>query len=353
MISLAKPHFTTAEVVEVLKVLNSGWVAQGPRVKLFEQGFAKYCGAKYAVAVNSCTSGLHLALLAHGISRGDKVIVPDFTFVATGNVVLQVGAEVEIVDIDSTSLCMCIDGIEEKIDEDTKAIVPVHALGHPTDMTELNKLARKYSLHVIEDAASGLGSGIAGKRIGSFGNIASFSLQGRKIVTTGEGGMITSDSDVLVRVMRSLRSQGSPSFNMLGFSYRLSDIQAAVGLVQLGRAEEFIGRRIYLADYYRDSIYDAGLDAQVPTPRDGIRHTYQAYVILVEDDRDKIITKMREKGVETTIGTHSLTSMPLFKDRGNCPNGVYAFKHTLALPMYHELITEDIDYVVKCLGEVL
>lgn len=367
-IPLARPFFTEEETDAVRITLESGWVAQGPRVKQFEEELSRYCGAKHGIAVNSCTSGMHLALLAQGISEGDKVIIPDFTFTATGNVVLHVGAKPEIVDIDLDTLCMNAGQVEERIDEGVKAIMPVHTFGHPAEMNELNKLAKKHNIVIIEDAASGLGSEIDGRKVGSFGNITCFSLQARKVITTGEGGILVLDDDALAKTFRALRSQGSfstrqnkekngislPLFRILGFSYRMSDIQAAIGLVQLDRIEELIERRIYLANYYRDLFDDAKLDIMAPEPSSNIRHTHQAYIILIkENNRDKVIKKLRERGIESTIGTYSLSSLPLFKRReNNCPNGEYAFKHSLALPMYHELTEDDIGYIIQNLKEI-
>lgn len=351
-IPLAKPYFGDEEIGELRRTLDSGFVAQGPRVRQFEQEFAEYCGAKCAVAVNSCTSGLYLSLLARGISKGDKVIVPDFTFVATGNAVRQTGADVEIVDVDRETFCIHVPEVEDKIDDHTKAIIPIHALGYPADIPELNKLVRRYNLRIIEDAASGLGSMIGDKKVGSFGNVSCYSLQGRKIVTTGEGGVITLDNGVLERYLRALRSQGAPTFQHLGYSYRLSDIQAGIGIVQLSRIESFIRRRGYLADLYRDLIYDAGIDVDTPVCKEGVRHTYQAYVVLVSD-RDRVIEKMLRKGVETTIGTHSLSSMPLFRNDNICPNGKIIYRDSLTLPMYHELTDDDVRYVVECLKGVV
>jgi len=335
----------------------------------FEKKIAEYSGAKHGVAVNSCTSGLHLALLAHGISEGDKVIVPDYTFTATGNVILHVGAEPVLTDIELDTFCIDVEEVEEKIDETVKAIMPVHTFGHPADMQKLNRIARKHGLNVIEDAASGLGSEIDGKKIGSFKNISCFSLQARKIITTGEGGIIVINDDVLAENLRALRSQGSffekttnykqgvrlSVFRLLGFSYRLSDIQASIGLVQLSRIEEYIKQRVYLAGLYRDLIEDAKLDIITPEPSEKFRHTYQAYVVLVrEKKRDKIIVKLKERGIESNIGTYSLSSMPLFKSEANtCPKSEYAFKNSLALPMFHELTEDHIIYIIDNLKEVL
>jgi dTDP-4-amino-4,6-dideoxygalactose transaminase len=368
-ISLARPYFTEDEITEVRKTIQSRWVAQGPRVQEFERKYAEYCGAKHGIAVNSCTSGLHLALLSLGISEGDKVIIPDFTFMATGNVVLHVGARPVLVDIELDTFCIDVEAIEDKIDDAVKAIIPVHTFGHPANMEKLNDIARKYGLKIIEDAASGMGSEIKGNKIGSFGNISSFSLQARKVITTGEGGIIIVNDDALSENLRALRSQGLfsakttdfqhgvklPIFRRLGFSYRLSDIQASIGLVQLERIEEFIKQRIYLAGQYRDLLEDAKLDVITPEPSDKIRHTYQAYVVLLNgNNRDKVIAKLKEKGVESNIGTYSLSSMPLFRSEENlCPRGDNAYKNSLALPMFHELTEQEINYVVHNLKEII
>lgn len=341
MISLAKPYFTAVEVAEVLKVFQSGWVAQGPRAKLFEEAVASYSGAKYGVAVNSCTWGLYLSLQALEISEGDKVIVPDFTFWSTGNVVLNVGAEPVVLDIDPDSLCIDVGQVEDRLaDGDIQAIMPVHVFGHPAEIDKLNQLAKRYDVKLIEDAASALGSELGGRRIGSFGNLTSFSFQGRKIASTGEGGMIVLDDKELAQLLHSWVKTRS---------LRLSDIQAAVGLIQLDRMEDFIEHRIELAALYRDLIWDAKLEIQLPTAQ-GCRHTYQAYVILL-DNRDRVIQRLREKKIESTIGTYSLTSNPKFK--GDCPRGQFAFEHSLALPMYHTLTTSEIFYIVDSLKEIL
>jgi len=351
-IRLVKPYFTTQEVVEVLKTLDSGMVAQGPRVEKFEKEFAEYCGAKHAIAVNSCTSGLYLSLLALGVGKGDKVIVPDFTFVATGNAVLQTGASVDIVDVDKETFCMDVGEIEDRICHNTKAIIPVHALGHPANIPELIKISNEYNLNIIEDAASGVGSMIGDKKVGSFGNISCFSLQGRKIITTGEGGIITVNDNKLAERLRSLRSQGAPHFQFCGFSCRLSDIQACIGSVQLGRIDIFIERRRYLASLYNDLITDAHIPVDMPICKKGYKHTYQAYVVLVKN-RDKVIKELGRRGIESSIGTHSLSSMPLFENNKICSNGKSIYKDSLALPIYHELTEDDIEYVVGCLKEIV
>lgn len=364
-IPLGKPFFGNEEVEAVRNTLESGWVAQGPRTEQFEKKLSTYCDAKFGIAVNSCTSALHLSLLVSGIAEGDRILVPDFTFLATGNVILHVGAEPKLIDIDLDSFCLDVDSIEENIDERVKLIFPVHAFGYPADIPELNKIAGKHDIRVIEDAALAIGSMINCCKIGSFRNLTCFSLQGRKIMTTGEGGMIVLDDEGTATDLRALRSQGMykntkrgngslPIFKKLGFSYRLSDIQASIGLEQLKRIENFIERRNYLAKYYKDSIEDKRLNVVVPNPPKNIRHNYQSYVVLVKRNRNKIITNLKNDGVESTIGTYSLSSQPLFKRyKKECPNSIYAFTHSIALPMYHELKEADIDYIIKSLATSL
>ncbi len=336
-IPLAKPYFGAREINEVRKTLNDGWVAQGPQAKRFEEVVADYSGAKYGVVVNSCTWALSLSLRALGISEGDKVIVPDFTFWTTGNVVLDAGAEPVVLDIDPVSLCIDIEQVKDRlINGDIQAIMPVHVFGHPAKIDELNRLAKRHDVKVIEDAASALGSELKERRIGSFGNLTSFSFQGRKVASTGEGGMVVlNDKELAQRLRLWVKTR----------SLRLSDIQAAIGLIQLDRMEDFIEHRVELAALYRDLIGDTKLDIQLPTAVD-CRHTYQAYVVLL-DDRDGVIQRLREQDIESSIGTYSLTSDPKFK--GDCPRGQFAFKHSLALPMYHELSELGVHHIVMCL----
>jgi dTDP-4-amino-4,6-dideoxygalactose transaminase len=303
-------------------------------------------------------------MIVSGIAEGDRVLVPDFTFLATGNVILQMGAEPKLMDINLDTFCLDIDKIEEHFEENVKAILPVHAFGYPSDIMEINKIAKTHETIVIEDAALAVGSMINGQKIGSHGNMACFSLQGRKIITTGEGGMIVVDDDETETDLRALRSQGMyrnpkggkglPLFKKLGFSYRLSDIQACIGIEQLRRIETFIDRRNQLAKCYRDSMTDRDLDVIIPNPPINIRHNYQSFVILVKKNRDKIIDDLKGEGIESTIGTYSLGSQPLFsRYKRECPNSLYAFEHSIALPMYHELKESDVDYITKSLAASL
>ena len=365
-IPLAKPYFTEEEIDELRDTLQSGWVAQGPRVKKLEDIISQHSDAKHGVAVNSCTSALHLSLLAHGLGPGDKIIVPDFTYTATGNVTLHIGAIPVLVDIDPITLCIDPNKIEEKIDKDVKAIIPVHAFGYPAEIQKINQIAEDHNLIVIEDAALALGSEINNKKIGSFQNTTCFSLQARKIITTGEGGMILSSSEEITEKLRALRSQGAisqkssehefnlPVFQMLGLSYRLSDIQAAIGIVQMKRINDFLNKRIKLAQHYNDLFADSGLNIQTPKISKGIRQNFQTYVVILnQGNRNQIITKLKKKQIESTIGTYALSSQPLFKTKEQFPISEYAFKNSLALPMYHELTTDDVDYIVNSIKKIM
>ena len=363
-IPLAKPYFTEEEIDEVRDTLQSGWVAQGPRVKKLEDIISQHSDAKYGVAVNSCTSALHLSLLAHGLGHGDKIIVPDFTYTATGNVTLHIGAVPVLVDIDPITLCIDPTKIEEKIDKEVKAIIPVHAFGYPAEIQKINQIAEDHNLIVIEDAALALGSEINNKKIGSFQNTTCFSLQARKLITTGEGGMILSSSEEITEKLRAMRSQGAmsqqssehdlPVFQMLGLSYRLSDIQAAIGIVQMKRINDLINKRTHLAQHYNDLFVDSGLNIQTPKISKDIHQNFQTYVVILnQGKRNQIITQLREKQIESTIGTYALSHQPLFKTKEHFPISDYAFKNSLALPMYHELTADDVDYIVNSIKKII
>ncbi|MFW9820757.1 MAG: DegT/DnrJ/EryC1/StrS family aminotransferase [Candidatus Thorarchaeota archaeon] len=219
---------------------------------------------------------------------------------------------------------------------------------------------------VIEDAALALGTDFQGKKIGSHGNTACFSLQARKIITTGEGGIILTSIDDIASKLKSLRNQGAiskktnqdnfslPDFKMLGLSYRLSDIQAAVGIIQMKRIEEFIEKRRKLAQHYNDLFTDSGLDIQTPPILDGVRQNFQTYVIVLnQGNRNKLIIELREKGIETTIGTYSLSTQPLFKTSEKYPVSQYVFENSLSLPLYHELTEENVDYIVSSIKSII
>ena len=365
-IPLARPYYTEEEINAIKSVLNSRWVAQGPIVEKFEKKFAEYIGTKYAIAVNSCTSALHLSLLAIGIKKNDEVILPDFTFPATGNAILYTGAKPILVDIDLKTKNIDINQIEDKITDKTKAILPVDLFGNPVDMNSIQKISKKYNLFVVEDAACSVGAELDNKKVGSLSDITSFSFHARKMISTGEGGIIITDRSKFFSLLQSLRSHGMslnawkrehenfqlPSFDILGYNFRMSDITASIGIAQLKKINTFIERRRLLAQHYNNLFEDNNMDVILPYERNNTKHVYQSYVIILKTQgfRNKIINKLRDKGIGCTIGTYSLSCLPLFN--GNCLNGKYAFENSISLPMYHELKFKDIEFIVKSIKTI-
>jgi perosamine synthetase len=313
MIPVTKPYFTKEEANAVAKVLQSGWVAQGPLVAEFEEVIAEYVKTRYAKATNSCTSGLHLSLLALGIGKGDEVIVPSFTFPATPNSVAYTGARPVFADIDSRTYNIDPHDIEKKITKRTKAIMPVHQAGLAAEMPEIMKIAKKYNLYVIEDAACGLGASIDGKMVGSFGDAGCFSFHPRKSITTAEGGMVTTNNKMMAEKITILRSHGSSvsdrvrheskkfideQYAYLGYNYRMSDIYAAIGLVQFKKMKKILTRKIKLADRYTKYLSKIPSIITPVVPK-GYQHSYQAYLIQVTEEakikRNDVIDKLLEQ----------------------------------------------------------
>ena len=362
-IPLARPYFLPNTIESVKKVLDSGWVTQGPMVSEFEEKFATYIGSKHAIAVSSGTAALHISLQAFGIEKNDEVIIPDFTFAATGNTVLLRGAKPVLADIDLRTYCIDPEEARRKITPKTKAIIPVHGFGHPAPMGELMEIAKENELIVIEDAAPAHGAEFNGKKVGNFGGAGCFSFHPRKIISTGEGGMITTSDDDVAEKARLIRNHGMssvkdddnefrlPTFKLLGYNYRMSDILAVIGLKQLKILDKAIEERRRLARFYNDLISDYGINITVPEEHGNVKHVYQSYVILFDKEniRTAVIRALRGKGIGCTIGSYSLSHLPLYE--GSCPNGTKAFNGTLALPMYKGLEEKDVEYVVKCLEE--
>lgn len=371
MIKLAKPYIDEAEIEELKSVFDSGWLAgQGPKNKELEQEFSKYVGSKNAVCVNNCTAGLHLALLALGIGKGDEVIVTDYSFPATAHSVLYVGAKPVFVDIDPKTHNMDVNQVEEKITDKTKAILPVHAYGQCVDMDPLLSIAKIRGLKIIEDCACAVGATYKGRFAGSMGDIGCFSFHARKNITSGEGGINVADDLDLADDMRSLSSFGItsalsrektftvPEFVKLGYNYKLSDVAAAIALVQLRRSNDYIKKRNELAKYYAEKL--ECLDVQVPYVEPHNRHVFQTYAITVEDsvDRNVLIHKLKERGVQSQIGTYALHRQPVYKSITDCEDSSFpvaskVFDKSIALPMFHELTFEQIDDVCKILKELL
>lgn len=361
MIRLAAPEIHEQEIQAVAEVLRSGFLVQGKHVREFERAVASYVGVKEAVAVSSGTAALHLALLALGIGPEDEVILPDFTFPAPANVVELVGAKPVLVDIDLASFNIDPKQVIPAITRRTKAIMPVDLFGQPADMEPLREIGRQYGLKIIEDAACALGAEYRRRKCGSFGHLGCFSFHPRKPITTGEGGMVVTDDEEASIRLRRLRNHGMATIGgqnrleIAGLNCRLTDFQAALGVVQMSRLEKIIARRTELAQLYDRALM--GLDAIVRPPTfTGLRPSWQAYVVRVIRgvDRDGLLTSLRERGVEVTIGTYALSAQPHYAGlKSAYPNSLEAYEQSLCLPLHTGMRVEDIDCVVNCLKECL
>ena len=364
-IRLVVPAVGDDELREIAEVLASGYLTQGPKVAEFEQAVAAWVGSRHAVATTSATTALHLTLAALNIGPGDEVLVPDFTFPATANVVIQQGARPVLVDIDPATFTIDPEDLARRITARTRAIIPVHAFGLAANMDAVNEIAALHGLKVIEDAACAIGSTYHAHPCGSLGTAGCFSFHPRKAITTGEGGMVTTDDDELadrLRLLRNhggIRSAGRFTFEAPGFNYRLSDVLAAMGVAQMRKLEVLVAEKRRLAGLYdhRLRLLDG---VRRPVTPDGFGHVFQSYVVLLDEriDRDRVIETLREQGIETTLGTYALHAEPFFAKTygwrpGELPESYRAYRQTLTLPLYPGLRDGDVDRVVAALAAVL
>ncbi|TQD27274.1 DegT/DnrJ/EryC1/StrS aminotransferase family protein [Methanolobus vulcani] len=344
MIPIAKPQLDEAEIEAVTEVIRSGIIAEGPRVAEFEQEFADYAGAEYAVAVNSGTAALHAALLAHGISKGDEVITSSFSFIATANSVLFTGARPVFADIKSDAFNLDPQLIEDKITPATKAIMPVHLYGQPADMGAISDIAEDYNLILIEDACQAHGAMYKEKKAGSFGTGA-FSFYPTKNMTTSEGGIITTNNKEVADRARMIRAHGSKQrylHEMLGYNLRMTDISAAIGLVQLKRLPSYIEARQRNAKLLTDKLQ--GIEGiECPTVREGCKHVFHQYTIRTRN-RDQLSDYLKEKGIGSGIYYPiPIHKQPYYKELGYNDNLLVtekASREVLSLPV-HPAVTED------------
>jgi dTDP-4-amino-4,6-dideoxygalactose transaminase len=388
---IAKPYFNDCEKQHILKPLETGWVVQGPFVAQFEKLFADFVGAKYAIATTSCTTALHLSLVALGISHGDKVVVPSFTFVASANAVKYTGAEVVFCDIQLNTFNMDVDSLENLIEQDSRirAIMPVNLFGLCADLPRISEIARKFGLIVIEDSACGFGAYIFDKHSGTFGNAGCFSFHPRKVITTGEGGMMITNDDALAEKVRILRDHGAsksdldrhvkpwgfllPEYNLLGYNYRMTDIQGAIGVCQLQKASEILEKRCRLALLYTEML--SGCEFLLPPSfPEGYKHAYQSYVCLFTDGEDlsklnynrvnqihlkrnEFMSRLEALGISTRQGTHAVHTLGYYRNQyglkeWDFPNSYIADRLSIALPLYYEMTEDDVEYVVSTLKKV-
>ena len=374
-IPISKPYFNKNEEKALSDVIKSGWVMQGPMVSEFEEKFAQYVGTKYAVAVSSGTAALHLSLLALGIGEGDEVIIPSFSFIATANAVAHCGASPVFIDIDQRTYNISPEKIEEylagvskKKNKKVKAIMPVHQLGMPADMDYIIAIAKKHSLHIIEDAACALGSEYKGRKVGSIGEISCFSFHPRKIITTGEGGMITTNDKRIAEKARLLRNHGmtisahernkkvmikKEEYPLVGYNYRMTDLQGAIGLVQMEKLEYILNKRRAIARRY-NSLLEKIEWLERPYVPEYANPNYQSYIVRVKEGgfkiRNHIISKLIGSGISCKAGVQAIHMEKCYREKykgDRLINTERAFYSTMLLPLYSELKEHEQDKVVR------
>ena len=367
-IYLSRPDITEKEIEAVCAVLRSPDLSLGPKLAEFEEAFAKYIGRKRAVAVNSGTSGLFLCMLALGIGPGDEVITTPFTFIATANCIMMVGAEPVFVDIDPVSLNIDPAKIESKITAKTKAILPVEVFGNPAGFDKICQIAQKNNLTVVEDSCEALGSELNGRKAGSFGTMSTFAFYPNKQITTGEGGMILTDDDDLAALCVSLRNQGRGKaggwldHERLGYNFRLSDINCALGIVQLSRLDEMKAKRKQVAKWYQEMLAD---DERllVPTEPDGCDVNWFVFVVRLAahftlEQRNGLLIAMRDQGIQVKNYFPPVLLQPFMAEQfgynqGDFPVTESVCKSTISLPFYNNLSKDEVAIVCKTLKKVL
>jgi dTDP-4-amino-4,6-dideoxygalactose transaminase len=372
-IQIALPCFGEEEWQALREPLMSGWVTHGPKVAAFERAFAERHDVKRALATTSCTTGLHLILAALGVGPGDEVIVPSFTWVATANAVVYCGATPVIADVDRTSFNIDPADVAHRITDKTKAVIAVHLFGLCADMDALRALLPPH-VAIVEDAACAAGASYKGVSAGGLGVAAAFSFHPRKSITTGEGGMVTTNNATLADTVNKLRNHGAsiseeqrhhgprpyllPEFDVLGFNYRMTELQGAVGLVQLGKLDAFIEERQRWANFYQERLSTLSW-LKIPTaPKIG-RHAWQAFVTYVDPataplPRNQIMEHLQSKGIATRPGTHAVHMLGYYRERfglkpEDYPTARDCDANTMAIPLHNRMSSDDYEYIVDTL----
>lgn len=374
---LHEPWLDESEEQEIIDTLRSGWLTTGKKTHQFESDFSEYIGCKSAIGLNSCTAGLHLALAAGGVGFGDEVITTAVTFAATANVIVHQGATPIFIDVEKGTLNIDASQIESRITEKTKAIMPVHLFGHPCDMDEILEVARKYKLLVVEDAAHAVGAEYHGRRVGSIGDMTSFSFYATKNMTTGEGGMLTTDNDDFAERVRVLslhgitadawQRHGGGTFVhwdcvVPGYKYNMFDLQAALGIHQLRKLEMFWECRRKWVEVYTSGLQEIP-EIELLSQKNNVKHAHHLYPILVRCHgltvgRDDILHALREAGVGVGLHFRALPLMSYYAKRfgfkrGEFPVAEDASDRLVSLPLYPKMTEDDVCWVINRLKEVI
>ncbi|NQT33466.1 MAG: DegT/DnrJ/EryC1/StrS family aminotransferase [Candidatus Omnitrophica bacterium] len=368
-IPLSRPDITDKEIKAVVSTLKTPNLSLGPRLPEFEKKVADFIGTKYAVAVNSGTSALHLLVRALGIKKGDEVITTPFSFIASSNCILFEEAKPVFVDIDPFILNIDPDLIEKKITKRTKAILAVDVFGHPAEWGALEKIARKHNLKLIEDSCEALGSEYKGRKAGSFGDAGTYAFYPNKQITTGEGGMIVTDSRKMAETCKSMRNQGRGSgggwldHGILGYNYRISDINCTLGIVQMKRIKSILAKRSKVANMYRKRLKELSEYIELPHVAPDVKISWFVYVIKLREGlsrrkRDWVLKKLREKGIECSNYFTPIHLQPFYRKmfgykKGDFPITESISERTIALPFFNNLAESKVDRVYRSLESIL
>lgn len=362
-ISVAQPKMAGNERKYVLDCLDTNWISSNGRyIGAFEEAFAKFCGTKHAIATNNGTTALHLALVALDLKPGDEVIIPTVTYIATANAVRYCGATPVLVDVCADTMNIDPAEIEGKITPKTRGIIPVHLYGHPADMEAVNRISSEHGLWVVEDAAEAHGAEVNGKKVGTLGTCATFSFFGNKIITTGEGGMITTDDDELAARLRLYRGQGmDPNrrywFLVVGFNYRMTNIQAAIGFAQMEGIETALADRERLAGWYDAELSDLTEQIVLPGKAPWAKHVYWMYNIFLrngnETRRDQVMHDLDDMGIETRPVFYPMHVLPPYQETSSYAVADLWSQRGINLPTHQDLTRSDVKRIAGSLSKIL
>ena len=371
-IPISLPSMGTEEWEALKEPIESGWITQGPKVKEFEKLFAERHNVKHALAVSNCTTALHLALIACGVKQGDEVIVPAFTWVATANAVIFCNATPVFIDIDPVTFNLDISQIKNKITSKTKAIIPVHLFGLCADIDLIKQ--NFPDIKIIEDGACAAGASLRDKPAGSLGDVGCFSFHPRKSITTGEGGMLTTNDDAIAAHLDKLRNHGASiseeqrhhgpkpyilsAFDIVGYNYRMTDLQGALGTVQIKKLDQFIDERQKWAEYYSENLKNISW-LRTPQVAEGYKHGWQSYVLFIDENksplkRNDMMEVLQQKGIATRPGTHAVHMLGAYANTfdlkpNDFPGAYAADQYSMSIPLHNKMVKEDFDYIISAL----